>query len=293
MNKFREPPPLKSPKYIKRTRTKRIVRVILALAFFLAIIGGLSYFSRYPLFVVSSIIVSGNAEMLEEDLRSAVEKNLEGNVALVFARKSAMFYPKKAMEASLLKAFPRVERVAVSRRGLNTLSVEATVRTPYALWCGTEKNPARPNDSGRSGGDEVKDCFFIDNQGLIFAPAPSFSGEAYFVFFGGVFNDPIGSQYLSRGNFENINQFIKQLRNDDIPVYALLHGADGDYTAFLKNQTGDESRILFSTEDSLETTLHNLEVLWKEKKLGSLGGGTRLNYIDVRFGNKLYYTVKQ
>src|SRR3989338_6592210 len=280
MNKFREPPPLKSPKYIKRTRTRRIVRGILALAFFLTIVGGVSYFSRYPLFVVSSIIVTGNAEMLEEDLRAAVEKNLEGNVAFVFARKSAMFYPKKGMESSLLKAFPRVERVVVSRVGLNTLSVEVMVRTPYALWCGAEKN------------DVAKDCFFLDNQGLIFAPAPSFSGEAYFVFFGGVFDDPIGSRYLPLGDFENINKFVRQLRNEDIPVYALLHGTDGDYTAFLKNQAGEESRILFSTEDSLETTLHNLEVLWKEKKLGSRGGA-RLNYIDVRFGNKIYYTVKQ
>jgi hypothetical protein len=194
------------------------------------------------------------------------------------------FYPENAIKNELQNKFKRLTDINIAIKNDKTLEVSVQERMPKYTWCGVEI----------SAPDEK--CYFMDQDGYIFDEAPYFSGGVYFKFYGlpGVGNtaDPSGS-YYSKQNFQQLVSFRDILVGFNLKPVAFNTTSGGDIEVYLSSGApltiGPKLIIRSGTDfqkvaENLETAL-TTEPLQTEFKTKY----ATLSYIDLRFGNKVYY----
>jgi cell division septal protein FtsQ len=268
--------PLKSSKLVKRKRRILYAKIWLSVAAFLLFVGGLAWLSRLHVLAIDSVVVKGNSAVSESDINEIVQAHIRGAYAFLIPRSNRLLYPKEAIAASVLHSLKRVEAVDLNVDG-NDLVVTLSERKPSYVWCA-----GHPETSG------TKDCYFLDESGLIFSSAPQFSGNAYVAFYGIVKDEnPIGSMYLARDVFKDFDRLIEFLNSKDAHPYALVASEDGLYELYLERG----GKLLFKSGQDMAVLISNVELIMKNTELFSKKNASKLQYIDFRFGNKVYYKL--
>ena len=144
----------------------------------------------------------------------------------------------------------------------------------------------------------------MDEDGYIFDEAPYFSGEVYFKFYG--LTDvgrpdsgrptsedfPLGSYFLKQ-NFKQLISFKDILIGIGLKPVALYATNDGDIQIFLSGGTLPTTgpQIIFRADADFQNVAENLEAALTTEPLQSefKNKYSSLQYIDLRFGNKVYY----
>jgi cell division septal protein FtsQ len=186
-------------------------------------------------------------------------------------------YSVKKLNKILIEKFPEILTLDVSRIGLKGISIKIEERKPEALWC---KN----NQS-----EDAPECYFVDNTGKVFARAPFFSGNVYFVYKGGLSNeDFLGTQLFNTQDFVNFSSFVKQVSNKlNVKIISAEIKDQGDFDLYLSSGT----RIMLNKNISYDDMFNNMEAVLKSAQFSTSTLGS-LDYIDMRFGNKVYYKAK-
>jgi cell division septal protein FtsQ len=270
----RKKSPLKSTRlaeYKRRMRTLKIVGCVLLLGL---IIGGIVWISRLPSLSIMTINVVGNSAVDRSDIERTVLQDLEGNYFLVFPKHNKYLYPRKTIEQHLLTTFQRFQSADVKIRQ-GALEVTVVERAPSYVWCKGLVS------------DKNTDCYFLDTTGYIFAPAPVFSGNAYFQFYGlaSSTDNPVGEHYLPSADFKNVDKFITSLTTLGVSSYALK--LDSTITGTLYLTQGGELR--FAQTEDYQTLLDNILTIYRQTDIFT--HGENLDYIDMRFGNKVFYKL--
>lgn len=272
---------------LKRKR-RRVLRnkIILFTFVFLIVFIGLNYLSRIPALSVKSVEVHGASILDPKNLTDEVQSILDSRFIL-FSKKNVFFYPKKKIE-KILSDIPRIKSFDVHRENFNNLVIDIVERDSKYTWCGDTLPEENSN---------LKDnkCYFMDGDGYIFDEAPYFSGNVYFKFFGKTEHDidtPAGSSFLP-GTFNDFLSFKSNLEMMGLKLSALLLKDDGDMELYLTSNSAlpNTPKIIFKSEAELERVAENLQAVITtepfatdfDKKYDSL------LYIDLRFGNKVYY----
>jgi cell division septal protein FtsQ len=259
-----------SPKYVKKKRRILIGRVLASCILFIIIVGIASYVSMLPSMRIESVEVFGNGVIARDQITTIVHELTTGNYLFLFPKDSVFLYPRRQLEEAMGKAFPRSESVAVETKDWNTLSVTLVERKPHALWCENHTSDAH--------------CYFLDENGYVFGESPAFSGTVFFRYEGLLSENPIEKSYLDREEFKRLDAFVESVRKSDIPVVSLAAHGQGEFEFEIKNQSNETGSILFNYQTPYEQILSNLLAVWKEKK--------NLSYIDLRYGNKVYFKVR-
>lgn len=259
-------------------RVRRIKQVALyalaAALFFLALI----VVARLPALQVKEIVVVGNEVTTDEELQAVVGQYLAGSYWFVFPRSNIFLYPRVAIENAIKSALARVSAASVSSADLSTISIEIRERHPDALWCEGEYDPHDPLPSP---------CYFVDGDGLIFAEAPVFSGNVFIRYYGLYGGSPVGRQLLELAAYREEAYFLQTLPKFDLEPTDVILNENKDVTVYL---TGD-ARLLFSRTHSLGEVLQNLDSVLSSEPLEGRES-LELDYIDLRFGNKIFYRLK-
>jgi hypothetical protein len=259
--------------FLEKKRARKYFK--LQVIFFLGIllIGVIVYVTHLSVFRISHVELSGNTVITQEEIEKNTQEFLSGSYFWLFPKNNIVWYPKSKLEEGLKENFKRIETINIHLKGTQTLSIDITERKGVSLWC-----------------SEGEKCYFMDTQSFIFADAPEFSGDAYFKYYGLISSDPIGNTYMaSSTEFSNLSKFIEKTRELSLkPVY-LLGKEGGEFSLVLSG--GGE--IYFDIKESLSKTSENLEALLQTPALTTISEkDTTLDYIDLRFGNKLYYKLK-
>jgi len=271
--------------YLRKKRNKKLVRysvVFLALVF-LALLT--SYLAHRPSLRISKVELNGGVLVTQSDVSRESLNFLSGSYFWLFPKNNALWYPHSSLMNFLEDSFKRIDTIDIHLKGLKTLVVDITERKPVALWCDT----LPPEPSSR--------CYFMDSNATLFAEAPLFSGDAYFKYYGLVSADmPIGKEYIaSSTKFIELSDFIKTAKNLGLqPVYLVAKG-DGlpaearEFSLVLENG----GQIYFDMKEPLTTASQNLEALLRTPALSSISPDKLpIDYIDLRYGNKLFYKLK-
>ncbi|MEX0930206.1 MAG: hypothetical protein WDZ79_00865 [Candidatus Paceibacterota bacterium] len=175
-------------------------------------------------------------------------------------------------------------------------------------------------ERGSGQGDER--CYFLDEGGFMFAPAATFSDEVYITFYSGKVPDesdqhrpdsnissdssdqsepgsgvspdaptgPIGTTYLG-DDFLSLRTFLERLVYIDLVPRSVHEELSND----LRIELEGGSYIMISLENSLDATLENIRLLIDTPELGltSGSGGHSFEYIDMRFGNRVFYKPRE
>ncbi len=238
---------------------------------------------RQEWFLIRSITTEGTRTLSGEIISAYTDTMLEGNMMYIFPRRNTLLLSKERLTQSLLLEYSRIERVTFDREGRNGLRIQIEEHTPHALWCG-ESRPLLVSDDSET-------CYFLNEKGYIFSSAPTFSGSAYFKYYGKLaVEEPLRAHFFSADELFIAEELLYSLTQLELTPQYLTRTSEGDYRITLV--TGEY--VLFVPDNTLVSQVDNLgalltsEVFRKDKRESV----TPLEYIDVRFGNKLYYRFR-
>ena len=283
---------INSPRLNQIRRGKRRAfrkKVVLYFILLITLIIGSSFVSRIQKININNIEITGNKVVDTSSVQQIVNDDLSGKYLGLFQKTNFLLYPKYKIKKDLKGNLKRLSEIKISVKNFRTLEIKITEYEGKYLWCGVSTAPVLSIDM------KERKCYFLDSDGYVFDEAPFFSGGIYFKFYGKNFSDdlqnnnPTGSHFLQE-NFSKIISFKENLENMNLKPTAFWIDENNDGNmALSKDLTGP--KILFKMDSDYEKNAENLQsVINTEPLLSGLKNKLEsLLYIDLRFGNKVYY----
>ncbi len=268
------------PSKLRQKRRKH--RVVLGLLFvflFFVICGCLVWASWVPFLRVTSVQVEGAQTVSSSTIEQFAEQELSGGYWFVFARNNIFLYPRQDIATGLLQHYPTLRMAEVHAQDFHTVLVKVAERQPVALWCPSGQVP-----TGES-------CYYMDEQGLVYAPAPAFSAPVYATYQGPVTNgtQPGLRQYLHAEEFQSLAALVAAFaqKMPDNPIGSVMVDQNNDVRASFK----DGFLLIFNLKDDGGDVFDRFGLALASD---AFKGKTTADfeYLDLRFGDKLYYKVK-
>jgi hypothetical protein len=217
-----------------------------------------NYFLRNPKFEITKIEIEGNEIISASELEQYVSNQLAGTLLGLVHKNNKFVYAKQSMKADLVKKYPRLKVVSMDVTGgdLNVKIEEHSERYLYCLRGGA--------------------CKYISEEAKIFGQAPTSTQDKMVTF----------NSALSYDSPEEVITFV--LESIGIPIVSIDKRSGNK--SVVHTALGFEIRY-DSTEDA--------GVILKRLGLALSGDAlprekwTTLEYIDLRFGLKVFYRFKQ
>jgi len=263
---------MKSQRFIKYNRFKVRRKILIlknrffgsVILFFIAflIIFYLVYF--YSFFQIKKIEISGNQKVSTEDIKNLIEINLPIKI-LFFNSKSIFLADLKKIEEEILNQFPQIGKVNFRRSFPEKLVFLVEERKPVAIF------------------EKGEELFFIDNEGIIFEKV---SGNDNWL----IIRDPNFRREPKLGEVivekEKISQILKiQSGLKELKIEIVSTEIASQQRINVKTVEGWE--IYFNPQNDVSQQVFNLGLILKEKI--SPEERRNLEYVDLRFGNQVYY----
>jgi len=270
----------------KRRRRAILNKLFLIFLGFLAIFILLSYISKNQNLNINDIQIVGNKVLETETLKQLAANDLNGKYLWLFPKTNVLLYPRNTIKNDLQKKFKRLKEVNLSIKNRRTLEITVLERTALYMWC----NAPTPDLNI----ENTQKCYFLDTNGYVFDEAPYFSGEVYFKFYGSAGLDPanpLGS-YFSKQNFQQLISFKNTLSDIGLKPTIFNIADNGDLEIFLSKDTIsiNNPKIILKINADFKNIIENLETALNTEPLKSKFKNkySSLEYIDLRFGNKVY-----
>lgn len=268
----------------ERRKRKLIFRISLVVGILVVLFVASIIMSWQKYFQIQTITVTGNQVVGEENIILSAKNSLANNYAWIWPKGFFLWYPKSQIKVDLLKQFPRLKNVTVSLNGKNNIILNTEERKPYVVWCAEKSSLKNIPDS--------ENCYVLDRYGFIFDRAPNFSGHLFWHFYGELKDGQnIGAHYLTPDTFHSLSNFLDEISSRGLDIIGLeSFFEDGYYKIYLAGDT----YLLVSASQSFDYTRRNLEVLMQQDDLDLRNpeASSRLEYIDLRFGNRINYKEK-
>ncbi len=265
----------------ERSRRRYLSLFLAALALILIV-----FLVEAPWLRVQTVAVSGNKVVPTSEIVALVESLTAGRYFYLIPKNHILWYPTESVRAGLLSVIPRLHNVSVYRQGFTAVEVAVEERSPLALWCV---------------GESRDKCFFIDQAGLVYAPAPWFSSALFFEVRATsapavLPAEPVPAIHLLKlARFAEAGQALLGSSTSTATRFESAELLPAGDAAFTVRQYGIGAPLSWQLRLNLDQDLliagRNLASVWHsnafQKEFGAKRG--RLEYIDIRFGNKVFY----
>jgi hypothetical protein len=265
-----------------RARRRRRARVLLvSIAALLVVVGSSVFFGLHsPHTRLQTIQVTGTDPSTNKSISLFIQKELAGNYFFVVPRDSILFYFGNHLAIDILKKYPRLETASVALTSLSSISVTVSERLPQALWCGPDPADTAP-------------CLVLDAKGIAYGAAEaSSSSTPYVVYYGALDSSSTPPQFLTTAQFRALSLFVDLLAQkiDAGPAVSAAVNNEDDVTVTFQ----DGFRTLFILDDA---STHSGDLLQRvslvlQSQPFSANKIADFEYLDLRFGDKLYYKLK-
>lgn len=261
-------------------RRKRIIRISIIAAI---AVGLMILLFRLPLFRVRTIETEGNQLVQTDALIEVTWEQLLGNHLLIIPNNNIFFLRANKLRNVLMQRFPRIEELEIERGNLQTLQLIIHERPHAFVWCVDES---------------MSQCYFADDNGLLFARAPYFSSSVFLTFFGGDISD---STYIDahiindKVEFKRLVAIVHAFEDNNFSVTSVtINKRVGDYTlsvSHIKDVRTPNAEIIVTTKTKPETIMYNLGLAMntEEFKEAFASRAETLDYIDARLLEKVFY----
>ena len=277
---------LKRNKHIRLKEKRIIQRIVFTVISFFSLFGLVVWGAHNQNIRIANIHIEGNSAVLDKDIKDRVLLNINDKYLQLFPKDNILIYPKRKIKQDILNAFKRIYYIKINTADLTSIVITVKERDPYALWCGENiLNNKRVVSNP---------CFFMDNTGFVFARAPNFSDDVYFTIYGKLqktsvnqnnLNDPIGQHFLKEKYFTRLMSFRNILLNEGIDIAYLVLQDNDDIELHIT--TG--GKLIFAKEQDIEKIFHNLVSAIEAKQVNGENVFNNLEYIDLRFNNKVLF----
>ena len=254
-------------------KRRRFVRIAAGLIVFLLFTSsglvGLTYLSSLQ---IKDVAVSGAQTLSSGTVETFARDRLSGEYWYVFSKSNIFLYPKQQIAADLIKAYPVLASADVHAVDFHTIAVNLVEREPRALWCTQDER-----------------CLFMDENGVAYGEAPTFSEPVYLSYYGTTTGEALPKQYLTPEQFQSLSAL----------VYALAQKISDSAIVAVDVDTNKDVSVRFANSFTLRFALSDaggdiferfsLALTSEPMKAHKL---TDFEYLDLRFGDKLYYKLR-
>lgn len=262
---------LKSQTLLRKRRNRRRARLIAVTFLFLFIIILLAWVSNLDQIKIKKIVVVGNVNMSSEEIENVIATLIDPRYLGIVAKRNAFLYPKDEIVRVLFETYPRIASVDIETESMRILNVRIKERERFVDWCG------------------AVECYEVDDRGYIYAKEKLKENPTeVFVIKGNDQNigpEPIGKFVLASELFKGIvysRDALLTIKLQPVEVYV----RNRDEIIFTLKNGG---KILFSDRRSFEESVENLRSALTSNVLTA---SSSFEYIDTRFGNKVFYKFK-
>ena len=279
-----------------RLRSRRRKRwgllIALVVVVLLAIFGGLVWLTHASFLRITAVQVSGQQTLDESDIQAAVQNQLTGSYWHVFAKNNIFIYPKASITNALVTGMPVIASAEVRTVDFNTIGVSVIERQPKALWCPDKDESTQSGNTATSTPVELDTagCLLLDQNGIAYGPAGfAAGGGAYKRYYGAITGSALPKQYLAPGAFNSLSALIDALAQNQPQDAITSIEVDSSNDVHVGFAGGFKLLFPLSADGG---DVYNRFIL--ALKSDVFAGHTIANfeYLDLRFGNKLYYKLK-
>lgn len=226
---------------------------------------------------IKDVIVSGNSSISTEDITNIINNEMDKNYLWIIETNNILLLRRGEIEKQILDNYKKIGKVSILMRGIDKIEIAVTERESKNLWC-----KGTPIAAG--------ECYFMDSSGYIFEDAPTFSEGTFPQYFGLITErDPIG-QFYFKNNFKDISSLYNTFEKMSFPPKYFNAVNEHEYEVYLSGN----GKILINDEKSFESSLTNLQALVDNNYIKNDADSLKkINYIDLRFGNKVNFELNK
>lgn len=230
------------------------------LIFLFLIIGSVYLLFFHSFFQINSVVIENSFTLDKEELVDYFEQITTQKVFL-FSSKSIIPLSTNKIRNNVLSQTSVIKDIKITKIFPSQLKVNLIERVPIAFLCKTKEN-----------------CYYIDKEGIVFQKSPLIGKNIIII---NKNNFLIGEKVVASKDLQQIFYLKKELEKIGLAV---------DYFTFSKKNSleivlQDRWSIFFSNEKYVEE-LKNLKLILEKF---SSEAKKEINYIDLRFGDRIYY----
>lgn len=260
--------PRENKKISRFSRTRLFIYAGILVFLFMA--SGAVYAMRFPQWQIKEISLSGLEALGEEEMISVIKESFSGNFAFLIPRSSFFMVNTQKLAIALEEKFPRIRRVVVTKSFPDLLRVSVKERRPFGIFCAVSR------------------CAYVDDSGFAYEEAPNSLGSLIIKITSDAQDLKIPAQAFDNLLFDRMKLVSEGLKNKfdfDTIGYQLFSKIPRE----IRITTSYGFQIYINQDDDFESVFKVLKTVLdeeiKEKR-------ARLEYIDLRFGNKVFYKYK-
>ncbi len=232
---------------------------------------------------IKNIEISGNKVVDTEVIDQIIRDSLKGSYLYIIPKSNFLFLPKEQIVENLTNTYGRLKDISFKITNTESMHISLGEREGKYIWCGDELNEISLN--------EENPCSFMDNSGYVFDVAPFFSGNVYFRFFG-----KLNNKNFALEDWNKIISLKESITNMGLKIVAMYIKTDGDIEIYLSSNLPlyQAPEIRLKKDFVLEKIVGNLgAAITTEPLVSDLKNKNKtLDYIDLRFGNKVYFKFR-
>lgn len=256
------------PRYIRAA-------VLIAIAAVAGVMPAFYFMPRLTALSMNRIEITAEASIPTDGIRVMVEEMLGGTMLAVIPRSNYFAVSSDKIEAEIRQRFPEVAFVRIEKRFPHLIVIHAKGREFWGVYC------ERPQNSAPFG------CSYLDRNGTAYEGLAGFSGWLIPMAF--------GTAQVRLGEVMARPQLLEFFERAQTELSAL----GGHLISFdISTTTPDEVRLDLAEGWHIRVLASRPVPEWSgvlrvvlEKEIGDRRSG--LEYIDLRFGDKAFYKLKQ
>lgn len=268
---------MSSQKYIsdtlkRRKQKNKKIKVYAILFLVVLLLCGLVYVSRLPKFQITETQISGLKFLETHDIQKHVDEQLSAYVLWFIPRSNIFLFSKKELNDDLYEN-PAISSVKISKNFFNTLEIEIEEHKKQSLYCINDLN---------------EECYYINQEGMVYGQVDEYvTPEQEIIFYVPYKKIELKDTLIETDLYKTVFNFIKSADQLQIKIGKVYLQEDG----IIELKTRNGITLKTSIFDNFEKDFLNLTALF-EKEILDQNSFENVEYIDLRFGNKVFYKNK-
>ncbi len=262
-------------KKIEQKRRRRIAPFMLIILSGAAIIGGIFAVYR-PQWQISVVTVRGLRMIPDSAVHESVGRVLAGAYLWIVPHSFILTVRESAVAARIQKEFPEIQEIAVHKQFPNRLDIAVTERSLWGIFCNDLMSAASST------------CVAMDASGYAYASSPELTGLLVTRVRSDGADVAVGSSATDPDTMDRLRILRENLPGaaGSAPVDFQLRK---DMPGEIRVAMPEGYNIIFKHDDDFINAFRVLKKVLDEE-IGDKR--TKLDYVDLRFGNKVFYKLK-
>jgi cell division septal protein FtsQ len=243
---------------------------------FLGVVAYVFLFSGF--LEINKVSISGVGELNYNEVLDFTKNIYSGKFLKIIPKNNFLFIHNKKINSDLYDRFKKIGKIETKKIFPNTLEINIKERKSILLWCS-----AGP-------------CYFIDENGIAYQGSDMDSGEVAgqnLVELSDTSGTPvkIGEKIFDSQSVALVSEIKDRLKNDaGINVNDQFETSSKMAEDF-QARTAGGTILFFSLTDDLDRQISKLKTFLEKEIKGE--DMEKLEYIDLRAENKVYYKIKE